>query len=537
MPFLSTLLLIILILANSPVSVKSASTITVTNTNESGTGSLRQAIADATSGDTIDFSTTGTINLSGDDLEIEKDLTINGPGAGVLTVDGNYNYAVFRTTPGHTVTISGLTIREGRSGIYNYQSTLYVNDCVFTENGSDTGGGIRTNGGSLFVTNSDFINNSNTTSSGPGIFVDLGYASIIDSDFIGNTTYGVGAAIYFREGTLDIDGCTFDNNTSTEYYGAALCIGEDTVAVTVNNSTFTGNESNTHGGAIYLHGGTTTITNSTISGNTAGERGGGIYTDDAPVTIENCTISDNDAGTDGGAIFAFEDLTIEDSTINNNTAGQHGGAILITKPMVVTNSTISGNTADVDGGGIFISPPGLVTLNHVTLTGNTADGDSNESGDGGGVYVQYSQSEVQFRNSIVAGNIDNSDTGNSDCYVTSGVVTSLDYNLTGIGTGCSLGGTHDQTTAEAQLLPLGDNGGDTETHALDTGSPAINQIPSGTNGCGGTYVTDQRGINRPQGTNCDIGAFEHEISIDNDIIGMYSRGQKTSYLKGANNDV
>jgi predicted outer membrane repeat protein len=275
---LSFLLLITLILVNSPASVQSASTITVTNTNDSGPGSLRQAVIDATSGDTINFSVTGTIVLSTGEIEINKNLTIDGPGTGSLTIDANGASQIFRTTSGVTASISDMTIREGTTAIYNYQATLYIDNCIFSENGTTTGGGIRTREGSLYVTNSEFNSNSTTMSggNGAGIYVDDGsvYTSVVDSDFIGNSTYGVGGAIHHRDGTLVIDGCTFNNNESTEYHGGALHIWDGTA--TVNGSTFSNNDANKDGGAIYLVDGTTSITDSTISGNTAqGGSGGG----------------------------------------------------------------------------------------------------------------------------------------------------------------------------------------------------------------------------------------------------------------------
>ena len=92
-----------------------AATITVMNTSDSGAGSLRQAIADANDGDTIDATgVSGTILLTSGELVVDKSVTILGPGPGNLTVDGNAASRVFRIkTPGHTVSIDGLTIANG----------------------------------------------------------------------------------------------------------------------------------------------------------------------------------------------------------------------------------------------------------------------------------------------------------------------------------------------------------------------------------------------------------------------------------------
>src|SRR6266496_133247 len=92
-----------------------AATITVTNTNDSGAGSLRQALADANNGDTITFAVTGTIGLTSGELLINRSITISGPGADNLAVNGNATHRVFYIAPGNTVTISGLTITNGRA--------------------------------------------------------------------------------------------------------------------------------------------------------------------------------------------------------------------------------------------------------------------------------------------------------------------------------------------------------------------------------------------------------------------------------------
>ena len=92
-----------------------AATLTVSNLNDTGTGSLRQTILNAVSGDTIVFSVTGTITLTSGQMFITKNLTISGPGPGSLTVarssaGGTSNFRIFYIQSGVTATISGLTL-------------------------------------------------------------------------------------------------------------------------------------------------------------------------------------------------------------------------------------------------------------------------------------------------------------------------------------------------------------------------------------------------------------------------------------------
>jgi hypothetical protein len=130
-----------------------AGVITVTNTNDSGPGSLRQALADANDGDTITFAVTDTIGLTSGELLVNRSVTISGPGANNLAVNGNAKSRVFHVASGKTVTISGLAITNGNSGsetgggIYNDHATLTLNECTVTGNSASfTGGGIFNDG-------------------------------------------------------------------------------------------------------------------------------------------------------------------------------------------------------------------------------------------------------------------------------------------------------------------------------------------------------------------------------------------------------
>jgi hypothetical protein len=120
----------VLLLAATTMSAHAA-TITVTNTNDDGPGSLRQALAIANNGDRINFAVTGTITLIDDGLLVNKNVTVSGPGANQLSIDGsNTSQGVFHVVSDEAVTISGLTVTNGGIGIANDEAILTVSNCV-----------------------------------------------------------------------------------------------------------------------------------------------------------------------------------------------------------------------------------------------------------------------------------------------------------------------------------------------------------------------------------------------------------------------
>src|SRR5215813_4012497 len=191
----------------------SATTFTVTNTGDNGgvnpapgagTGTLRQAIVDANAmagADIISFDAgvNGTITLGSTLPQITGDVTINGPGAGVLTVSGATMYQVFNIASGLTVSISGLTISNGHAagsggGIFNsIGATLTITNSTLSGNSAGSmgaGGGIFNGGGTLTVTNSTLSVNS--APAGGGIF-NAGGLTLTNSTLSANSATGGGA--------------------------------------------------------------------------------------------------------------------------------------------------------------------------------------------------------------------------------------------------------------------------------------------------------------------------------------------------------
>ena len=187
LPLKRPILLLLTLLCAAVASVH-AVTITVTNTSDNDPGSLRQALATASDGDTINFQAglSGIITLTTGQLVVGNSVTISGPGANNLTVNGNAAWRVFHISSGKIVTISGLTIMNGDAranangfggGIDNDHATLTVSNCTVSGNIASEGGGISNDGDSgsatLIITNStikDNSVNSTTPTSGAGIY-------------------------------------------------------------------------------------------------------------------------------------------------------------------------------------------------------------------------------------------------------------------------------------------------------------------------------------------------------------------------------
>ena len=388
-----------------------ANIITVTNLNDSGSGSLRQALADANDGDTIEFAVTGTISLTSGELVIDKNITISGPGSNSLTVrpsSGSF-FRVFDVMPSHSITIEGITISFGYAGL----------------------------------------------AQGGGIYLDEHVtATIADCVLTNNYTGDIGGAIF-------IDG-----------YGGGATLTVLNSTITGNIAGTTDHGGNAAG--IYSSADVLTIIDSTISNNTAwigidlsGGDGGGIVNVNGTLEISNTTISSNGAGVSGGGISGYGTMTITNSTISGNVAGITqpylglGGGIYNSGTLTMINCTISGNSANGStgkgggvGGGIY-SANGSADIGNSTLSGNRAEVH------GGSIYG----GTFDIGNSIL--------NGGSPENIYDATVTSHGYNVCSDDGGGLLNGPGVQINTDPLLGPLQDNGGPTFTHELLTGSPAI----------------------------------------------------------------
>lgn len=251
-------------------------------------------------------------------------------------------------------------------------------------------------------------------------------------------------------------------------------------------------------------GGPISISNITIQGGTG--QGAGIRSSNQSLTLDRVVISGNSntSGDGGGIYITGGSLTMTNSAIINNSSQYAGGMMVDNSTVTLTNVTVSGNTALESGGGLRIKNGGSLSLINVTVSNNTTDSDANGSGDGGGLH--QSVGTLTIKNSIIAGNFDlSSSTVRPDC---SGTISSNGNNLVGNNNGCTVSsasgdqiGTN-SSPINPQFASLQDNGGNTQTHALQSNSPAID---AGSNS--GCPAQDQRGYTRD--ATCDMGAFEY----------------------------
>jgi hypothetical protein len=452
-------------------------TITVNSLLDNGDGAnttLREAITSSASGDTIVFSVTGTIQLTtaGDNhIEIDNSLTIEGPGADLLTIrahdpDGNGNNdgdgdRIFYISGSGTlnVTISGLTLTNGDPDPGDGE-------------GESIGGGAIHNDENLTLMN-----------------------CVLTDNFAGG-----GGAILNRSGTLQVIDCVITGNAAQDGGGIELY---QSGSVTLTRTTISNNHASNSGGGIHSLSRPITLIDSSVSGNTANEHAGGIYisgSSSALLTVTNSTISGNE------------------SDFNDDDDGHGGGIYNSGGNLLITNSTISGNSSGERGGGIYSNTSSTINIRHSTITNNTAASDAS----GGGI---RSQDNALLSHTIVAGNFRGSSRDDVDGSFTASFSLIGDRrsaSVTNQGNSSIIGTT--ASPVNALLGPLANNGGLTLTHALLSGSPAIdagNPIfnpanPDGDDETDDAIPFDQRGTPYSRvadgdgtgGDRIDMGAFE-----------------------------
>jgi len=472
------------------------------------------------------------INFYGDTaLLITSAITIEGNGAKLSRRNSNTLYRLITVTESGDLTLRNTIVTGGQEtyggAIFNAGNLTITGGSISRADAVAGGAVFNARYGTLSISNS-VLSKSTAYYYGGAVFNYFGTLLIEGSTISGNqAAWGGGVSTY--QGAVQIDDCEISSNRAHEGGG----VRGRSASVTISNSTVTKNSADT-GGGVLNYSGSFTVQSSVITSNKAVHRGGGTQSWNGDFTIESSLISKNQAGSgagvgtinfvtlnitnsviaenrsrysSGGLEIWAGNTTIENTTFVKNRAGDLGGGIgFFSGNLELVNSTVSGNVSKTIGGGIWHQGTGRVS--NTTVTGNQAKeaggGVYNNSTIGGQLYLSRSlitdnraATGREIFNRIVAG---------------AGTVRADDFNMVGASgssgiSGFSLGATDIVPSAATRniLAPLSDNGGATPTHALLTGSPAIDAVPGAHPDCTGT---DQRGVTRPQGLGCDIGAFE-----------------------------
>jgi len=465
--------------------------------------SLRDALAAAPAGETIDFDASldgGTILLTMGELFVTKALTIDAttlPSS--LTIDASGNDPTPDEDNG-----DGSRVFNIDDGDDSTRVEVAIGSLTLT--GGDVGG----DGGAILALEDLTVTESTIS----------GNNSARGRDRFGFNGSGGGV---FSHGALTVTESTIAGNLAY-YYGGGVAADND---VTITGSTISGNSSRRSGGGIS--GGNVTVTSSIISGN-RGANIGGVRASDA-VSITSSIISGN-----SGSGISSGNVTVTSSTISGNSgsgiSGIGGGNVTISSSTIsrnsgggisggnvtVTSSTISGNHGAVGG----VNASGAVSITSSTILGN-----SSRWASGGGIGSHGAP--ITIWNSIVSGNTDGGTA--PDVFADTGRLT-VRFSLIGDNTGAgiveapvgvpdahgNLIGGPINGILDPLLAPLADNGGLTQTHALRPNSPAID--------AGDPDFTpppnfDQRGVGytRVSGPRIDMGAHERQ-GLTVEILGV-----------------
>ena len=296
-----------------------------------------------------------------------------------------------------------------------------------------------------------------------------------DNGFAGIAASCVHGGAIFNSGSLDITDGLFENNaaprtTASVPQGGAVY---STGMANVVRAVFRANIAR-EGAAWYQSGATASALFADVRVT--------AHTNQLPVTILDGLV-DWQAGSIDGNVFS--------------SGGTYGAMSISGGTVYLTNVTVSGNTAL---SGAILLNGGSLDLHYVTVSANQA----RQGGRGAGVRVVGGT--LTSRDSVIAGNFNSLNGTDIDC---EGVLGSQGYNLLGSSLGCTFAAQPTDLIGVAPLLgALADNGGPSPTHALLAGSPAIDAIPAVS-----CVSFDQRGIARPQGGGCDIGAYEFTDTI------------------------
>jgi predicted outer membrane repeat protein len=475
---------------------------------------------------------------------------------GCVTVFGTLQatQSTFTTCHSHTNWIF-----PGSGGaIYSLNGTVALTNSVVMNNSVDLdGGGIYLNGGQATLNHVDVLSNTawlTHTGSGGGVYV-TNHTNFVASDSRFNYNrigwQGQGGGLYVYSSTALLVNVAANDNVALNaadgggfyaensqftlqgggangnhglYDGGGLTLNN--TSASISNATLSNNTASSNGGGISSYKGSLLLNNVIVNGNFVESDGGGIDLYQTPSTFVSVTVNNNHGERNGGGINNYwSTLTLDRFTVSGNEAlGNQGdgGGIYNDGMLVATNSTLDHNKTDHRGGGIYNASDATADLTNVTLSGNTA------KTDGGGIYSEASFSvdvttvtlngvTLKDNRANQGGGVFNGNTNNNFVYLKNTVLadnapgscygkafSSAKYSLAS-DTTCTLSGLGNHTHTPAQLFPLMNNGGNTQTHLPGPASVLVNGV-IGVD----CPIVDQRSVSRPQGPGCDVGAVERQ---------------------------
>lgn len=421
---------------------------------------------------------------------------------------------------GQNVTISG----NNKSQIFITHSTLVLNDLTLSDGlaSGGNGGAVDSSATELTITNCTFDNDSATGSGGQGsggaIYSSQASLSISGSTFQSDSAVTDGGAVLSGGAPFTITSSTFVNDTAGDAGGAveaqfgAIVFSSNFSSDNTTGPSANGTGSTSNGGAIDVSGGAVQLTSDTFAGDVTFNDGGAVNLTERFLNRPILTIMNKDTFTTddaffGGAVAATDlgsTLRIAASTFAHNEADFAGALAIEGAGTQIANSTFADNSAAHEAGAVNAQSPTVIAA--TTFSGNSA-------ASGASVFPSINAT-VTLHGTILAG----AGGGGRNCATAvGGAIADGGYNISDDNS-CQLTSPHSKSNTNPGLAPAGlaNNGGPTQTIALQAGSPAIDAIPPAacTAADGSLLPTDQRGYARLADGNgdgvagCDVGAYE-----------------------------